>query len=87
MKLPSVAEIRKGAVAVAGLVGQAIALGVLHGVVLHDAQLILAAATAVGVIVVPNATVSPSPAVNAPAPTLAPAVPNVASSDPGQTAP
>jgi hypothetical protein len=55
VKLPSLAEIRKGAVAVAGLAGQIVALNLLHGTAEHVAQVVLAAATALAVFGVPNA--------------------------------
>lgn len=55
MKLPKPAEIRKAAIAVLGVIAQAVALGVLHGTALHYAQVVLAAATAAGVYVAPNA--------------------------------
>lgn len=54
MTLPNLAELRKAAVAVVGVVTQLIALGVLHGTALHVAQAVLSAATAAGVWVVPN---------------------------------
>lgn len=54
MKLPKLAQVRKAAVAVLGLVAQAVALGVLSGTPLHYAQVILAAATALGVYIAPN---------------------------------
>lgn len=60
MKLPKPAEIRKAAVAVLGLIAQAVALGVLTGVPLHWAQVVLAAATAAGVYQVPNAPKPPA---------------------------
>lgn len=47
-------EARKALIAVVGLVGQAVALGLLHGTALHVAQLVLAAGTALGVYGVPN---------------------------------
>lgn len=50
-----IAEIRKTLVALAGLITQAVALGVLHGEALHWAQLVLAALTAAGVFLAPNA--------------------------------
>lgn len=46
--------ILKTVVAVLGLIGQLVSLGLLHGTALHWAQIILAAATAAGVYVVPN---------------------------------
>lgn len=59
------AEFRKGIVAVAGLLGQVIALGVLHGTALHWAQVALAAVTALGVVLATNddppAPVKPAP--------------------------
>ena len=55
MKLPKLAEVRKVAVAVVGVVAQVVALGLLHGTALHWAQVVVAAATAVGVYGVPNA--------------------------------
>lgn len=55
MKLPTLAEARKAAVAVCGVIVQAVALGVIHGQALHYAQLALSAATALGVWRVPNA--------------------------------
>jgi hypothetical protein len=51
-----VAEIRKTLVAAAGLLAQAISVGVLHGTALHYAQIIEAALTAVLVYQVPNGT-------------------------------
>lgn len=53
--LARLAEFRKGLVSVAGLLGQLIALGVLHGTALHWAQIILAALTAIGVVAASNA--------------------------------
>jgi hypothetical protein len=55
-----VAKVRKAAIAGVAVVGQVVALGVLHGTALHYAEGILAAAAAVGVYVVPNAT-KPTP--------------------------
>lgn len=55
MKL-NLTEIRKAVVAAAGVVAQVVALGVLHGTVLHVAQLILSLATAAGVYGVRNGT-------------------------------
>lgn len=49
------AEARKAATAVAGLVAMAVTAGVLHGRALDVAQAVLAIATAAGVYVVPNA--------------------------------
>lgn len=54
MRAPTIAEMRKTAVAAVGVLAQAIALGVLQGSVLHSAQLVVAAATAFGVYQVPN---------------------------------
>jgi hypothetical protein len=48
------AEARKTVVAVLGVVAQAVSLGVLHGAALHDAQIVLAVATAAGVWAAPN---------------------------------
>jgi len=59
VRVPTLAEARKGLAAVAGVAAEAVALGVLHGATLNIAQLIIAAATAVGVYAVPNA---PEPA-------------------------
>lgn len=53
-KLPTLGEVRKTAVAVAGLVGQLLALGLLHGTAEHVAQVVLAVATAAGVYGVTN---------------------------------
>ena len=50
----AVGQARKALVAVAGVVVQAVALGVLHGTALHYAQLFVALATAAGVYGVPN---------------------------------
>ena len=54
MKLPPLAAMRKAAVAVVAVAAEALALGLLHGTAQNIAQLVIAAATAVGVYVVPN---------------------------------
>lgn len=59
MKLPSVAEVRKAAAALAGVIGQVVALGLLHGTALHYAQVAIAVATFVSVFVIPNAKAEP----------------------------
>ena len=46
---------RKFVVAASGAVAQVIALGVLHGTALHDAQIALSVLTALGVYLTPNA--------------------------------
>lgn len=61
--LAYVAWLRKGVVTVLGVIAQLISLGVLSGSALHWAQIIIAAATAVGVISIPNAA---RPAARAP---------------------
>lgn len=48
------AKYRKGAMAVVGGVAEAVALGLLHGNALTAAEIVLATATAAGVIIVPN---------------------------------
>jgi pheromone shutdown protein TraB len=50
-----VSEARKFVVGVIGLVGQIVALNVLHGSAEHAANVVLAALTAVAVYLVPNA--------------------------------
>ena len=52
------AQARKALVATAGLVGQLLALGLLHGTAEQAAQVVLAAATALGVYGVRNASKS-----------------------------
>jgi len=59
MKLPTVAEYKKGLTAFAGLLVSAISLGVLHGTVLSYAILASTALTAIGVVAVKN--VPPKP--------------------------
>lgn len=67
MKLPTLPEIRKALVAVAGVLAQVIELGVLHGSVLHYAQVASGAVAAVLVYVVPNGrTAVPAAPVAAP---------------------
>jgi hypothetical protein len=61
MKLPSFAEVRKAAAAAVGLVAQIVALGFLSGTALHYAQIIIAAATLLGVYIVPK-NADPEPA-------------------------
>lgn len=53
------AEYRKGIAAAAGGLAELVALGVLHGTVLAVAQAVIAAATAAGVVAVPNAGKEP----------------------------
>lgn len=48
------ADVRKCAVAVAGAVGQLVAIGLVHGTALEWCQVLLAAATAAGVYTIPN---------------------------------
>lgn len=48
------AEYRKGITAVVGGVAELVALGVLHGTALAVAQAVIAAATAAGVVRLPN---------------------------------
>jgi len=48
------ARFNKATAPAVGLVGQLVALGVLHGTALHWAQALLAAATLVGVVVAPK---------------------------------
>lgn len=50
----NLANLRKTLVAVAGLIGQVAALGLLHGSAQHIAQIVLAGLAAVGVYAVPN---------------------------------
>lgn len=50
----NLARYRKGVVAIVGGIAEAVSLGLLHGNVLAAAELVLAAATAAGVISVPN---------------------------------
>lgn len=71
MKL-NLANLRKALVAVAGLVGQVAALGLLHGSAQHIVQVVLGALAAVGVYAVPN-TSKPAPAT--PAAPAAPVAP------------
>jgi hypothetical protein len=73
-----VAEARKFLVAVAGVAGQLVAVGLIHGQALHWTQVVLAAVTALGVYGVSNATPAAVSANVAPA-TLAaePATPAV----------
>jgi hypothetical protein len=59
MKLPTLTQARKAAVAVVAVAGEALALGLLHGTAQSIAQLVIAAAGAVGVYVVPNAKPAP----------------------------
>lgn len=59
MKLPSLAEARKFAVAAVAVAGEAVALGLLHGTVQNVAQLVIAAAAAAGVYAIPNAPAKP----------------------------
>lgn len=61
MKLPTVTQVkaklagaRKAIVGVAGVAGQLLALGVLHGTAQHVAQVVVAVATAAGVYGVGN---------------------------------
>lgn len=61
MSRPTLAEVRKAAVAVLGVIAQAVALGVLDGTALHVAQVILSVAVALGVYQVPNASQVPKP--------------------------
>lgn len=49
-------EFRKAQVALAGVVGQVVAAGVLHGTAQAWAQIVLAVVTAAGVYAVPNTT-------------------------------
>lgn len=55
----ALAEARKALVAVVGALGQALALGLLHGSAEHYASVAIAVATALGVHVVPNAAPAP----------------------------
>jgi hypothetical protein len=48
------ARFNKAAAPAVGLVAQVVALGVLHGTTLHYAQVVLAAATLVGVVAAPK---------------------------------
>ena len=59
-------QARKALVAVLGVLGQVIALGILHGTALHDVQVVVAALTAVSVYLVPNAA-APAPTSQPPA--------------------
>ena len=54
MKLPKPQAMRKALVAVAAVAAEAISLGVLHGTAQNIAQLVIAAAGAIGVYAVPN---------------------------------
>lgn len=56
-------QYRKALVAIAGVVAQAVALGVLNGTVLHWANVLLAVLTALGVYGVAN---EPAPLANPP---------------------
>lgn len=49
-----VAEARKAAAGVVGVVAEIVATGVLHGTAAHVAAIVIAAATAVGVYQLPN---------------------------------
>jgi uncharacterized membrane protein YdjX (TVP38/TMEM64 family) len=60
MKLPSIAEVRKFIAAAVGVLAEAVAFGFLHGALLHYAGIIIAAAAALGVYVVPNAQPAPA---------------------------
>lgn len=53
-KLPKLSEVRKAAVAVAALAGEALSAGLLHGTAAHYVQVGLALLAAVGVYTVPN---------------------------------
>jgi hypothetical protein len=74
LTFPNPSEIRKTVVALTALVGQIVALGVLHGAYLADATYALSALTAIGVFFVPNAPAIPAvvvaPVVEAVAPQL-----------------
>ena len=54
MKLPSLAQIRKAAVAAVGLLAEALNAGLVHGTAARWAAVVIAAATAAGVYGVPN---------------------------------
>ena len=54
-KLPKLAEVRKVAVFVVGMVAQAVALGVVNGGPLHIAQVLIGLATGAGIYAAPNA--------------------------------
>lgn len=56
MKLPNLATVRKAGVALVAVAGEALALGLLHGTAQNVAQLVIAAAAAIGVYAVPNKT-------------------------------
>lgn len=64
--LAALGTVRKALVAVAGVAAQLIAVGVLHGTVLHWVQVALGALAAAGVYAVPNAA-KPKAAPAAPA--------------------
>ena len=51
----NLAKYRKFLVALAGVLGQVVALGLVHGVALHWTQVALSALTALGVVATPNA--------------------------------
>ena len=51
----TLATVRKALVAVVAVAGEALTLGLLHGTVQNIAQLVIAAAGAIGVYAVPNA--------------------------------
>ena len=74
LTFPNPSEIRKTVVALTALVGQIVALGVLHGAYLADATYALSALTAIGVFFVPNAPAVPA----VPAVVVAPVVEAVA---------
>lgn len=56
MNLPKLATVRKAAVAVLAVAGEALTLGLIHGTAQNITQLVIAAAAAVGVYAVPNKT-------------------------------
>lgn len=60
MKLPSFAEVRKGAAAAAGLIAEAVTLGVVPEADQKWSTLAIAVLTAVSVFVIPNAQAKPS---------------------------
>jgi len=74
LTFPNPSEIRKTVVALTALVGQIVALGVLHGAYLADATYALSALTAIGVFFVPTPPAIPAvvvaPVVEAVAPQL-----------------
>ena len=68
----NLAKYRKFFVALAGVLGQVVALGLVHGVALHWTQVALSALTALGVVATPNADTTEQDWTAADAPPAAP---------------